>query len=76
MGFVPLPYDRAVLFFLDSLPRHGYLIGARESEPWEAEARISGRGYTGAWKVVKLDCRDLSAFVVGVMPRRGGSLSG
>ena len=52
-GFVPAQsFNAAHSFFLNRLPKAGYDLTDQDSEPpREAEARYSGNGYEGGWRI-------------------------
>lgn len=52
-GFVPASsFDDAQSFFTRKLPDAGYTLSEQDAEPpREAEARYSGKGYEGGWRI-------------------------
>jgi hypothetical protein len=71
-GIVPASsFDDAQSFFTKKLPDAGYTLSEQDAEPpREAEARYSGKGYEGGWRIrLILSCPGAFTLQASAAPR-------
>jgi hypothetical protein len=71
-GFVPASsFDDVQSFFTKKLPDAGYTLSEQDAEPpREAEARYSGKGYEGGWRIRSIfGCSGVFTLEASASPR-------